>query len=92
MGERPVDVVHMESFGKTWYSDIKSHLKLKDVNEVTAPYGQLPDLSKTNKVSHMTDRNASTGVCRAASTSCVVTVDSIQSVSKLAQSFSSLFL
>jgi phosphoserine aminotransferase len=50
MGERPIDVVHHESFGKAWFSDIKSHLKLTDVNEITAPYGQLPDLAKTNKV------------------------------------------
>jgi phosphoserine aminotransferase len=49
LGQRPVDVCHWESFGKGWFSDAISHLKLKDVTEFTAGYGELPDLSKTNK-------------------------------------------
>ena len=39
------------SFGKGWFGDAVSHLKLKDtvnVNEHTADYGHLPDLSKVN--------------------------------------------
>lgn len=65
MGERPVDVVHWESFGKGWYSDIKTHLKIKDVNEITAEYGQLPDLSKTNKDHDIifTWNGTTSGVC-----------------------------
>jgi hypothetical protein len=31
-------------------SEIKSHLKLMDVNEIMAGNGELPDLPKTNKV------------------------------------------
>lgn len=51
LGQRNVDICHWESFGKGWFADAVSHLKLKDtveVNEHTADYGELPDLSKTN--------------------------------------------
>lgn len=51
LGQRNVDVCHWESFGKGWFADAISHLKLRDiveVNEFTADYGELPDLSKTN--------------------------------------------
>ena len=45
LGARPVDVLAWENFGKTWASDITQHLKLADTRAMTAPYGQLPDLS-----------------------------------------------
>jgi len=51
LGERNVDVCYWESFGKGWFSDAVSHLKLREivqVNEFSADYGELPDLSKTN--------------------------------------------
>eukprot|EP00164_Ancoracysta_twista_P016832 GFYU01028415.1.p1 GENE.GFYU01028415.1~~GFYU01028415.1.p1 ORF type:complete len:946 (+),score=338.36 GFYU01028415.1:80-2917(+) len=48
LGSRPVDVCHWESFGKGWKGDIMSELSLSQVNEFTAPYGELPDLDKTN--------------------------------------------
>ena len=51
LGARNVDVCHWESFGKGWFGDAVSHLKLRDtveVNEYTAGYGELPDLSQTN--------------------------------------------
>mmetsp|Transcript_17502 Transcript_17502/g.32360 ORF Transcript_17502/g.32360 Transcript_17502/m.32360 type:complete len:410 (-) Transcript_17502:120-1349(-) len=51
LGARNVDIFHWESFGKGWYGDAVSHLKLKDiveVNEYTADYGEIPDLSKAN--------------------------------------------
>ena len=51
LGERNVDICHWESFGKGWFGDATSHLKLKDtvdVREFTADYGQLPDLAQTN--------------------------------------------
>ena len=38
--------MHFESFGSGWHTDLTKQLKLKDVTEITAPYGQLPDLSK----------------------------------------------
>lgn len=51
LGARDIDVCHWESFGKGWFTDAISHLKLRDtveVNEHTADYGHLPDLSKIN--------------------------------------------
>ena len=51
LGARNIDICHWESFGKGWFADAVSHLKLRDiveVNEHTAGYGELPDLSKTN--------------------------------------------
>eukprot|EP01052_Picozoa_sp_SAG31_P024168 SAG31_NODE_2038_length_6595_cov_2.210437_3_plen_408_part_00 len=51
LGERPVDMCHWESFGKGWFGDAKSHLKLEEtcgVTEYTAGYGELPDLASTN--------------------------------------------
>ena len=45
LGERGVDVLVWESFGKGWAADIISHLKLDDVRVLEAPYGELPDLS-----------------------------------------------
>ncbi len=48
LGERAVDVCHWESFGKGWFADITKQLKLETVNEITADYGQLPDLSQVN--------------------------------------------
>jgi len=51
LGERDVDVCHWESFGKGWFGDAISHLKLRDyvtVTEHTAEYGEIPDLSKVN--------------------------------------------
>ena len=44
LGARGVDVLHWESFGKTWYVDIKKQLKLTDIRELKADYGQIPDL------------------------------------------------
>jgi len=49
LGERPVDMCHWESFGKGWLGDVTSQLKLDNVTEITAGYGELPDLSQTNK-------------------------------------------
>src|SRR5215470_11790168 len=45
LGARPVTVLAWESFGEGWVTDITKQLKLKDVTEVGAPYGELPDLS-----------------------------------------------
>ncbi len=48
LGERPVDVCAWESFGDGWLSDISKQLKLENVQAITADYGKLPDLSRTN--------------------------------------------
>jgi phosphoserine aminotransferase len=49
LGARPVQVVAFESFGKDWVTDVTKQLKLKDVEVLDAPYGQLPDLKKVRK-------------------------------------------
>jgi phosphoserine aminotransferase len=48
LGERPVDVIYFESFGKFWANDILKQLKLEEVTVHSADYGQLPDLNQVN--------------------------------------------
>ena len=45
LGQRGVDVLAWESFGKGWVTDALKQLKLKDINTYEADYGQIPDLS-----------------------------------------------
>tara|TARA_R110001592_G_scaffold345171_1_gene636891 strand:- start:5781 stop:6929 length:1149 start_codon:yes stop_codon:yes gene_type:complete len=46
LGLRAVDICYWESFGQGWYADITKQLKLQNVNEIKADYGQLPDLTQ----------------------------------------------
>ncbi len=48
LGARGVDVIHFESFGTGWANEIKNQLKIEDVNDHFADYGEIPDLSKVN--------------------------------------------
>lgn len=48
LGARPVDMIAWESFGKDWITDVVKQLKLKDVRQIVADYGRLPDLSQVN--------------------------------------------
>ncbi len=48
LGARGVDVLAWESFGSGWLTDIKKQLKLEDVREFKAGYGQLPDLAQVD--------------------------------------------
>lgn len=48
LGERGVDVIWFESFGLGWAGDIKKELRLADVREISAGYGELPDLSQVD--------------------------------------------
>lgn len=48
LGPRGVDMFQWESFGKGWVGDVKSQLKLDDLREFKADYGQLPDLSQAD--------------------------------------------
>ena len=45
LGARGVDILAFESFGEGWATDVVKQLKLKDARVLSAPYGQLPDLS-----------------------------------------------
>jgi len=46
LGQRPVEVMQWESFGKGWLTDVLKQLKLEDVTALEADYGELPDLDK----------------------------------------------
>lgn len=46
LGPRAIDICYWESFGQGWYADITKQLKLQNVNEIKADYGQLPDLTQ----------------------------------------------
>ena len=48
LGARPVQLLAFESFGKDWVTDVTKQLKLPDVETLTAPYGELPDLTKVD--------------------------------------------
>jgi phosphoserine aminotransferase len=48
LGARPVTTIAWESFGEGWVSDILKELKLKDVTQLHAGYGEIPDLSKVD--------------------------------------------
>lgn len=47
LGERPVQVLAFENFGKVWATDAVDHLKL-DPEVLTAPWGAWPDTSKVD--------------------------------------------
>jgi phosphoserine aminotransferase len=46
LGARGVDMLAWESFGEGWVTDVVKQLKLDDARVISAPYGELPDLSK----------------------------------------------
>jgi phosphoserine aminotransferase len=48
LGARPVTTLAWESFGEGWVGDIIKELKLKDVTQLQAPYGEIPDLAKVD--------------------------------------------
>src|SRR6187399_2347242 len=48
LGARPVTMIAWESFGEGWVTDVAKQLKLKDVTNIKAAYGSLPDLSKVD--------------------------------------------
>ena len=50
LGARPVTMLAWESFGEGWVTDAVKQLKL-DPRVVTAPYGELPDLSAVDQTS-----------------------------------------
>ena len=48
LGPRPVDVLAWESFGEGWVTDVVKQLRLDAHRVLTAPYGELPDLSQVD--------------------------------------------
>ncbi len=49
IGEKSVDILVWEAFGKYWSDDIITQLKVPKYRLFSADYGYLPDLSKINK-------------------------------------------
>lgn len=47
LGQRPVDILAWESFGKDWVADATSQLKV-EARTLEAPYGELPDLDSVD--------------------------------------------
>jgi len=48
LGNKGVDVLAWENFGKDWVIDVLEQLKIKDVTAHKADYGSLPDLKNVN--------------------------------------------
>lgn len=48
LGARGVDMLSWESFGEGWVTDAKKQLKLTDLREFKAPYGEIPDLKQVD--------------------------------------------
>jgi phosphoserine aminotransferase len=48
LGPRSVDILAFESFSQAWAADITRELKLANARTLSAPYGDLPDLSQIN--------------------------------------------
>jgi len=48
LGARPVQLLAFESFGKDWVTDVTKQLKI-EAEVLSAPYGELPDLTKVRK-------------------------------------------
>ena len=48
LGARAVDVLAWESFSNDWATDVVKQLKIADARVLTAPYGELPDLSQVD--------------------------------------------
>jgi len=46
LGEKGVDAVYYESFGKTWAENIREQLMIPGANFISADYGHLPDLGR----------------------------------------------
>ena len=64
LGPRKVQVLAFESFGQLWADDVAQHLSL-DAEILSAPYGQLPDLSRVDKHSDIVFpwNGTTSGVC-----------------------------
>ncbi len=48
LGARGVDIAAWESFSNDWVTDVVKQLRLPNVRAFTAPFGELPDLSRVD--------------------------------------------
>lgn len=65
LGERGVDVVYFEEFGRHWRNDIIDQLKINDTREFRAEFGKIPDISNLdfNRDVVFTLNGTTSGVC-----------------------------
>ena len=52
LGERPVQALAFENFGKVWATDLREHLQLEP-EVLTAPWGAFPDVSRIDPASDL---------------------------------------
>ena len=48
LGQKGVDILAWENFGKDWVQDVVKQLKLTNINVYDVDYGEFPDVSKVN--------------------------------------------
>ena len=48
LGQRGVDILAWENFGKDWIQDVVKQLQLSDLNVHDVNYGEFPDITKVN--------------------------------------------
>ena len=48
LGQKGVDILAWENFGKDWVQDVVKQLKLTNINVHDVDYGEFPDVSKVN--------------------------------------------
>ena len=48
LGERGIDILAWENFGKDWVLDVVDELKIQDKNVYIAPYGDIPNLKNVD--------------------------------------------
>ena len=48
LGPRPVDVLAFETFSQSWATDVVRQLQLPNARVISAPYGSLPDLARSD--------------------------------------------
>jgi len=66
LGERGVDILSWESFGAGWLADIRDQLRLDDIRDISASYGEIPDLSAVDTEQRdiiFTWNGTTSGVC-----------------------------
>ncbi len=65
LGERDIEILAWESFGKIWVNDILNQLKIENTKVISANYGYLPELKNINfsKDIVFTWNGTTSGVC-----------------------------
>lgn len=64
LGERPVQVMAFENFGKVWATDVRDHLRLEP-EILDAPWGRFPDLNRVDPTADLVFpwNGTTSGVC-----------------------------